>query len=83
MWTVEAFWADGDELVWDVDLTAVEQSALEERLGLDTLDIPGVLPLTVEQVRSLLAEIMHLDPTEHLAQDEHLDFFLAEYDQES
>lgn len=82
MWTIEAFRADGDELAWDLDLTDVERSTLEEHLGLDTLDIPGVLPLTVDQVRSLLTEIMHLDPGEHLAQADQLEFFLAEYDEE-
>lgn len=81
MWTIEAFRADGDELVWDVDLTGVEQSTLESHLGLDTLDIPGVLPLTTDQVRSLLAEIMHLDPGDYLARTERLEFFLAEYGQ--
>ena len=79
MWTIEAFRADGDKLAWDIDLTGVERSTLEGHLGLDTLDIPGVLPLTVEQVRSLLIEIMHLDPSAYLAQADHLEFFLAQY----
>lgn len=82
MWTIEAFRADGDELAWDLDLTEIERSTLEEHLGLDTLDIPGALPLTTDQVRSLLTEIMHLDPSEHLTQADQLEFFLAEYDEE-
>lgn len=80
MWTIEAFRADGDDLVWDVDLTGVEQNTLEGHLGLETLDVPGVLPLTVDQVRSLLTEILHLEPNDYLDQAERLEFFLAEYD---
>jgi len=81
MWTIEAFRVDGDDLVWDVDLTGVEQSTLERHLGLDTLDTPGVVPLTAEQVRALLTETTHLDPIDYLAQAERLEFFLAEYEE--
>lgn len=82
MWTIEAYRADGDTLVWDLDLAGMTRDLLEDHLGLETVDVPGSLPLTVDHIRSLLTEALRVDPTDYLAVPHRLEFFLAEYSED-